>query len=283
MSNKPPVSGQYAGMIDRALERYLPGPTGNGVNEAMRYSALNGGKRVRPFLTLEFCRVCGASVERALPFACAVEMVHAYSLIHDDLPCMDDDSVRRGKPSCHKAFGEANALLAGDALLTLAFETVLGAGQISPENRVKAGLALSRAAGHAGMIGGQAVDIRIDQCGADLNTLIETDKLKTGRLIEAAAVLGCLAAGADSKKTDAAGKYASHIGLAFQIVDDLLDSGQEDGGRDEKPTYVTLMGAEKAAEKISELTAKAREALEIFGSEAEILKEFAEKLAQRKS
>ncbi|MBR6634942.1 MAG: polyprenyl synthetase family protein, partial [Clostridia bacterium] len=188
----------------------------------MLYSLKNGGKRVRPMLVLEFCRVCGGDVQAALPFACAVEMIHTYSLIHDDLPCMDDDDFRRGMPSCHKQYGEATALLAGDGLLTLAF-SVLSKAALSAERKIEAVKVLADCAGHLGMIGGQTMDLAHEGQKITLDQLRKTDALKTGRLIRCACALGCIAAGADEEMHKAAEKYADSIGLAFQIVDDLLD------------------------------------------------------------
>ena len=192
----------FLNMINDALEEYLP-KSGDIVSEAMKYSVRNGGKRIRPMLTLEFCKACGAEPEKALPFACAVEMIHTYSLIHDDLPCMDDDDYRRGKPSCHIAFGEANALLAGDALLTLAFETAVKA-DIATENVVRAVKELSYSAGILGMVGGQVLDLQNENKALTLSELEQIHNLKTGELIRVACVLGCVAAGADEEKIKSA-------------------------------------------------------------------------------
>ena len=223
--------------------------------EAMAYSLEAGGKRLRPMLALEFCRLAGGEPEKAMPFACAVEMIHTYSLIHDDLPCMDNDDMRRGKPSCHKAFGEATALLAGDALLTKAFE-MLSKAELPPERIVKAAAILSRCAGIDGMIGGQAVDLLNEAQAPDFDILELTCRLKTAALLQAACLLGTAAAGND-QMTDKAREYGLNLGLAFQIVDDILDvtgdsallgkpvgSDAENG----KTTFVTLCGLEKARE-----------------------------------
>ena len=258
--------------------------------EAMSYSLENGGKRIRPALTLEFCRICGGDVKSAVPFALAVEMIHTYSLIHDDLPCMDDDDMRRGKPSNHKVFGYANALLAGDGLLTLAFETLLSAPDLSFEQKAKAGLELAKAAGCAGMIAGQVMDLENEGKKAALDEVSATDRLKTGELIRAAALLGCIAAGADEEKKKAATEYCDNIGLAFQIVDDILDVTSDDitlgkpvgsDSENEKSTYVSLLGLEKSKEFADELTQKAKAALEIFGKEKDFLAQLADKLASR--
>ena len=195
--------------------------------ESMEYSVKNGGKRVRPLLTLLFCDACGGDVNSALPFAQAVEFIHTYSLIHDDLPCMDDDDYRRGKPSNHKVYGEAFALLAGDGLLTAAFERISQGcldGLYDSETAISGVSALSSLAGSRGMIGGQVVDLlNENNPDADFETLQLMDSLKTGALIEAACVLGCIVAGADEEQIEAARTFAQIIGLAFQIKDDILD------------------------------------------------------------
>lgn len=243
--------------------------------EAMAYSLEAGGKRLRPMLALEFCRLAGGESEKAMPFACAVEMIHTYSLIHDDLPCMDNDDMRRGKPSCHKAFGEATALLAGDALLTKAFE-MLSKAELPPERIVKAAAILSRCAGIDGMIGGQAVDLLNEAQAPDFDILELTCRLKTAALLQAACLLGTAAAGND-QMTDKAREYGLNLGLAFQIVDDILDvtgdsallgkpvgSDAENG----KTTFVTLCGLEKARELAEKYSRGAVEVLaQIPGSE----------------
>lgn len=276
-------------MINEALEKYLP-ESDDIVSEAMKYSVRNGGKRIRPMLTLEFCRACGADPEKALPFACAVEMIHTYSLIHDDLPCMDDDDFRRGKPSCHIAFGEANALLAGDALLTLAFETAVKA-DVAAENVVRAVKELSYSAGILGMVGGQVLDLQNENKALTLAELEQIHNLKTGELIRVACVLGCVAAGADEEKIKSAEAYARGIGLTFQIVDDILDvtSDAETLGKpigsdaeNKKTTYVSLLGIEKSKEVAAELTQKAKEALAVYEENTEALSELADNLLIRK-
>ena len=276
-------------MINDALEEYLP-KSDDIVSEAMKYSVRNGGKRIRPMLTLEFCKACGAEPEKALPFACAVEMIHTYSLIHDDLPCMDDDDYRRGKPSCHIAFGEANALLAGDALLTLAFETAVKA-DIAAENVVRAVKELSYSAGILGMVGGQVLDLQNENKALTLSELEQIHNLKTGELIRVACVLGCVAAGADEEKIKAAEAYAKGIGLTFQIVDDILDvtSDAETLGKpigsdaeNQKTTYVSLLGIEKSKEVAAELTRKAKAALAVYDENTEALSLLADNLLIRK-
>ncbi|MDE6133098.1 MAG: polyprenyl synthetase family protein, partial [Oscillospiraceae bacterium] len=196
------------------------------IAQAMWYSLSAGGKRIRPVLMLEFCRMCGGDVEKVLPSACALEMIHTFSLIHDDLPCMDNDDFRRGKPSCHKAYGEAEALLAGDALLNLAYEIISSSG-LPAETKIAVISELSMDVGINGMIGGQVIDTSYDgKMIADL--LLEMYSMKTGALLKAACKIGCIAAGADVEKLKAAETYAEKLGLAFQIKDDILDvSGDE--------------------------------------------------------
>lgn len=288
------VQKTYLAQIDEALEKYVYACT-NGqaiVTDAMRYSIRNGGKRVRPMLTLAFCRLCGGEPEKALPFACAVEMIHTYSLIHDDLPCMDDDDLRRGNPACHKQFGECYALLAGDGLLTLAFETLTKASDIAAANVVRAVRVLADCAGVSGMIGGQVIDLLSEEAEPDFALLQLIDRLKTGALIEAAVVLGCIAAGVtDDKILLAAKTYAQNIGLVFQIVDDMLDvtSNSEELGKpvgsdakNEKVTFVKLLGLEKCRALADSLTQDAVDALQEISGDTEFLETFARKLAVRK-
>lgn len=286
---------KYIEIINNSLQKYVY-KAENGqdyVVDAMSYSVTNGGKRIRPVLVLEFCRVCGGNVEDALPFACAVEMIHTYSLIHDDLPCMDNDDMRRGKPSCHKAFGEEYALLAGDGLLTLAFETALrDADGIFPENKIKAVRTLASLAGVSGMVGGQVLDLQSESTEPTLKKLQTIDALKTGALIKASVLLGCYAANeTDDERIKGALKYAEKIGLAFQIVDDILDVTSDSAtlgkpvGSDEKNekiTYVSLMGIDKSKQTVKELTDDAINALTVFGNDTDFLKNLALSLAGRK-
>ena len=286
---------EYAEIINAYLEKALPQcDFGEAVvHEAMNYSLSIGGKRIRPVLVLEFCRVCGGNIEDALCLAAALEMVHTYSLIHDDLPCMDNDDMRRGMPSCHIKYGYEYALLAGDGLLTRAFGVIADSefAKKNPALAIKAVAALSSLAGANGMIGGQVIDLKNENRKAGLETISKMDELKTGALIKCAALMGCIAADADEKKIEAATEYASKIGQAFQIVDDILDvTGDEKNlgkpiGSDKesgKSTYYTLLGLEKAQEYADRLTDEAVEALGIFGEESEFLKELAFMLAKRK-
>ena len=261
------------------------------VADAMKYSAEIGGKRLRPAILLEFYEICGGSAAGATDVACALEMIHTYSLIHDDLPCMDNDDMRRGKPACHIAFGETNALLAGDGLLTYAFETAASAEGIEPSALIKAIGVLAQRAGTRGMIGGQEIDLGIEGKDASLETVLAMYKMKTGALISAAAEIGCILAGADETKVGAASEFAYCLGLAFQIQDDILDAtgsaevlGKPIGSDAEnhKSTYLSHMGAEFSKQKVRELTEKAKSALAPFGEKADELCRLADSLIDRK-
>ncbi len=236
--------------------------------DAMRYSLLAGGKRLRPVMVLEFCRACGGDVEAALPFAAAVEMVHTYSLIHDDLPCMDNDDYRRGRLTNHKVYGEATAVLAGDALLTSAFMR-LSMAKLPPERICLAVAMLSECAGELGMVGGQMLDLEAEECNEEEIGAIHTRK--TGALISAACTLGVIAAGGTDEQMDAAAQYAAGLGLAFQIRDDMLDIigdehklGKQTGKDIEKNTYPRLFSMEQCQKKVDKLTNYALDALKIF-------------------
>lgn len=287
---------EYADIINSFLKEILPQcDFGESVvHDAMNYSLSIGGKRIRPVLTLEFCRACGGNIEDAMSLAAALEMVHTYSLIHDDLPCMDDDDMRRGMPSCHVKYGYEYALLAGDGLLTAAFGVIADStlAKKNPVAAIKAVSALSSLAGANGMIGGQVIDLKNENRNAGLSTLQKMDELKTGALIKCAALFGCIAAEADEEKTNAALTYASKVGQAFQIVDDILDvTGDEKNlgkpiGSDKesgKSTYYTLLGLQKARECADKLTDEAVKALSVFGEEGEFLKELAYMLARREN
>ncbi len=283
----------YAERVETALDKTVPmvDCPQKAVLEAMRYSLLGGGKRLRGALLLAFYEACGGKGEEAMPFACALEMVHAYSLIHDDLPCMDDDDLRRGKPSCHKAYGEATALLAGDGLLTHAFDTMLHA-KTEPAKLVKAAACLSEAIGCFGMIGGQVMDLANEEKD-DVNEarLRDTDALKTGALIKAACQMGCILAGAEDKLS-AAGEYAEKIGLAFQITDDILDVtatteelGKPIGSDKEqnKATYVSLYGIDKAKELSAQLLSEAKKSIDNAGLNSNFLLDMTDYILNRKN
>ena len=273
--------------VEARLETLLAATTDaqRAVEEAMAYSALAGGKRLRAALALAFCRLACGRDAHALDFACAIEMVHAYSLIHDDLPCMDDDDLRRGKPSCHIQFGEATALLAGDGLLTYAFETMLGAATQPEVGWTRAGeaaLCLARAIGVEGMIGGQVADLDFEtHPPKDAASLYRMVAMKTGALIRASCRIGCILGDAGPALTERADIYADKIGLAFQIIDDILDvigdeqtlgkpigSDRESG----KTTFAALYGLDRARQIALSLTEEAKAALqEIPGSEELLL------------
>lgn len=281
---------KYCNTVNTELMKYLPEANDGqrDVTKAMRYSLSNGGKRLRPIFVLEFCRMCGGDVNKALPYACAVEYIHTYSLIHDDLPCMDNDDMRRGKPSCHKMYGEATALLAGDALLTHAFE-ICSVSELSDSQNLRAVSLLSQNAGVGGMIGGQVIDLKYEQSDPSVSDILTVHRLKTGALISAACILGCIAADADDEKIALASRYAYMIGTAFQIRDDLLDiMGDEEKlgkpvGSDadnDKTTYVTLVGADRAQQDVKTLTDKAVEILDSFGDN-DFMKTLSEYLVNR--
>lgn len=285
---------EYAGMVEAGLDRLLPldGLRQDPVMEAMRYSALGGGKRLRGAFVLEFCRISGGDVQAVLPYACAIEMIHAYSLIHDDLPCMDNDDMRRGKPSCHRAFDEATALLAGDGLLNRAFETAVSveaAGRLDAARVLRLTRELAGAAGFYGMIGGQCIDLAYDGRVPDLTTLNELIVLKTGALIRVACRMGCIAAGASEAQIAAADTFASRLGLAFQIRDDMLDvegdaavlgKATHADERQGKTTYPALLGMEACRREVDRLTGEAVEALDQF-ADREFLTELAWSLTSR--
>ncbi len=286
----------YVNLIETALKNYLP--QGEYIEQtlidSMEYSLMCGGKRIRPLLTLLFCELCGEDVKKALPYACAVEMIHTYSLIHDDLPCMDDDDYRRGRPSNHKVYGDDIATLAGDAMQSLAFEIMLSHSAVSlvtSDCAVKAAYTLASYCGTLGMVGGQVIDIQSEGKSAPLEILQQMDEKKTGALIKAACEMGCIIAKADEKKLNAATQYAHCIGLAFQIVDDILDvtSTSDDLGKpvgsdsdNDKSTYVSLLGVDKCKELVDELTQKALDSLSAFDGDTKALTDLALSLAKRK-
>lgn len=278
--------------IEQRLDGLIPekGDNFSAARRAMRYSLLNGGKRIRPVLLLEFYKLCGGEGDGALNFAAALEMIHTYSLIHDDLPCMDNDDMRRGKPSCHRAFGEDTALLAGDALLTLAFSAAAKTENIPPERVLRAISVLSDNAGIDGMVGGQVMDLEFEKTGATAEELKEMYLKKTSCLLKAAAVCGCVLAGADDEYIKYASEYADSLGLAFQIIDDILDCTADEVtlgkpiGSDEKngkTTYVTLYGIDGARKKAAELSENAESLLDNFKGDSTPLKELTKYLLNR--
>jgi geranylgeranyl diphosphate synthase type II len=236
----------------------------------MRYGVFGRCKRIRPILALESCRACGGNPRQALPAACAIELVHTYSLIHDDLPAMDDDDFRRGKPTVHKKFGEATAILAGDGLLTLAFEVI--AGYSKPEIASRMALELARAAGTLGMVGGQVMDLAFEGKAKDRKTIEYINLNKTARLFEVSCRMGAIAAGAPSPEIKALARFGRFFGLSFQIVDDIMDKGP----------YVRRFGMAAARKDAGLVMKKARGSLRIFGKKAEGLKEITDQLLKRR-
>ncbi|MBU4377430.1 MAG: polyprenyl synthetase family protein [Candidatus Omnitrophica bacterium] len=260
--------------IDRALDRYLPKKTAmpNLIHEAMRYSVLNGGKRIRPILLVESAKSAGRKTGDALLLGCAIELIHAYSLIHDDLPSMDDAATRRGRPSCHIKYGEANAILAGDALLSLAFNVI---SQIKDKKKIGDIIfEVSRAIGTFGMVGGQAIDLSIkDKANINLPTMEYINILKTGSLIKVSCKIGGIIGSASQKKIKALEAYGEHLGLAFQIVDDILD---DDG-------YAKIVGISAAREEAEDLISVAKKSVDVFGKKAGNLNKIADFILKREN
>lgn len=260
------------------------------VLDAMSYSLRLGGKRIRPYLLRQFYLLCGGENNSSINFEVAIESIHTYSLIHDDLPCMDDDDMRRGKPSCHKKYGEAYALLAGDGLLTEAFGIAAKTKNIDSSLVVKALSVLSELSGVKGMIGGQTIDLLSEGKTVGEEVLREICALKTGALIKSACTIGCILANASENEILAATKYAECLGLAFQIEDDILDciGDEQKLGKpihsdedNNKSTFVTVFGIDKCKEKVANLTEEAKNALNVFGSKADNLKALADFLCNR--
>ena len=278
--------------IECALEKYFTADLPQKrLFEAMRYSLLAGGKRIRPVLTEKFCEAAGGQANKALPIACAVEILHTYSLIHDDLPCMDNDDLRRGRPTNHKVYGECVATLAGDALQCAAFQTILGA-DLPPEVRAGAALTLAQAAGQDGMVGGQILDMEGETRPLSLEEVAHMNGLKTGCLLRAACVMGVQAAGltAESREAQAAAAYADAIGLAFQIRDDMLNvtsdaatMGKPVGNDEEshKSTYVSLLGLEACKQEVLRQTEAAKASIRGVFQDTAFLEALADYLAGR--
>ena len=268
-------SREYREFIEGYLKNIYPQFRGEPQNElfdAMEYSLLAGGKRLRPIFAMDFCRMAGGDWRDAAPFAAAMEMIHTYSLIHDDLPCMDNDDFRRGRPTNHKVYGETMAILAGDALLTDAFLIASSADLPDPAQMGLAISVLAQNAGSLGMVGGQVLDIRSETRELTEQEVIDIQSRKTGALINSACVLGVIAGGGDEEMVQAAATFAGALGLAFQIRDDMLDviGTQEEMGKgvgtdETKNTFVKLYGLEKCGELVQRYTAAAIDALKVFG------------------
>ncbi len=281
----------YKPIIENRIDELLPETNApyNEVVKASRYSLKLGGKRIRPIVMMEFCRLFGGDYKSALDFAVALEMIHTYSLIHDDLPCMDNDDFRRGKPSCHKAFSEDMALLAGDALLTEAFAVAANANT-DADIKVKAVATLSQMAGFSGMLGGQVIDLSFVKNPPDLDSLCDMYARKTGCLLRAAAIIGATVGGATESEVNKADIFAQKVGLAFQIIDDILDVtadpellGKPVGSDDknQKTTFVSILGLEGARAEAKRLTDDALKLLNGFEGNTENMKALTEYLLQR--
>jgi geranylgeranyl diphosphate synthase type II len=265
---------ERTGIIDKALYGFLPGKKDfpGHLQEALRYSIFSGGKRVRPFLVTEAVLICGGTIGESLPLACAFEMIHTYSLIHDDLPSMDDDSVRRGKKTCHVQFDEATAILAGDALLSHAFNVIASSKSVSKERIVKVIQIVSRAIGPYGMVAGQAADMKHQERKVNLPMMNKINGLKTGELITACLEAGALWGGGSSSDVKRARLYGRNIGFLFQVVDDIIDA---DG-------YAAMAGIEAAYKKAEILRDEAKKQLKTFGQRGKALNQFADFLYERK-
>jgi len=283
---------EYRQKIDKALEGYFRLPDSlpySGLADAMRYSLLAGGKRIRPMLVLEFCRIAGGDVDKAMPVACGIEMLHTYSLIHDDLPCMDNDELRRGRPTNHVVYGECTATLAGDTLQAEAFGTVLRA-ELPTERRAECARILADSVGLDGMCGGQYLDMLWE--GRDLSEqeLTEINSRKTGALLVAACQMGVAAAGGSARMLECAGHFGAAIGMAFQIRDDMLDelSTVEMLGKpiasdrqENKHTYMALMGREGCEKAVTKLTQFAKQILGEAFDDTAFLRQLADALSVR--
>ena len=256
--------------IESALDRLVPIDPPAGLGDAMRYAVLDGGKRLRPLLVLAACEAVDGQSEAAMRAAAAVELIHAYSLVHDDMPCMDDDALRRGKPTVHVKYGEAQAMLAGDAMQALAFEVLTPEEGLAPALQARLVGLLARAAGHEGMAGGQAIDLASIGLALDEAALREMHRRKTGTLLQASVLMGAACGKTTPQAWQALSDYGAAIGLAFQVVDDILDVTQasetlgKTAGKDlenNKPTYVTVLGLDAARRQAAELHRQAQAAL----------------------
>jgi farnesyl diphosphate synthase len=285
---------ETAERINTALDGLLPKEQGSETRllSAVRYAALGGGKRLRPFFTLEAGRIFDADEGSLLRAACAIECVHTYSLVHDDLPAMDDDDLRRGRPTLHREYDEATAILAGDALLTFAFELMADpATHPDPQMRCKLIAALAKASGAQGMVAGQAADMAGADIGSDLIAVTRMNRLKTGALINFAVDAGALIGGASEAEKTALSRYAHDVGLAFQMVDDLLDAEGvvRDTGkavakdRDRgKVNFVTVMGTDATRERVNMLAKQAKQHLALFGTRARVLLDAVDFIVERR-
>jgi farnesyl diphosphate synthase len=280
--------------VEAALEAWVPVDAPGGMGEAMRYGILDGGKRLRPLLVMAACDAVGGDPAAAMHAAVAVELIHAYSLIHDDMPCMDNDVLRRGKPTVHVRYGQAMAMLAGDAMQALAFEVLTPEEGMAPALQARLTALLARSAGHAGMAGGQAIDLASIGCTLDEAALRDMHRRKTGALLQASVLMGAACGRADAAASAALAAYGAAVGLAFQVVDDILDVTQasetlgKTAGKDlhhNKPTYVSVLGLEAARRYAGELRRQALAALDAsgLGRDAGRLAVLADKVVERES
>jgi len=280
--------------VEAALEAWVPVDAPGGMGEAMRYGILDGGKRLRPLLVMAACDAVGGDRAAAMHAAVAVELIHAYSLIHDDMPCMDNDVLRRGKPTVHVRYGQAMAMLAGDAMQALAFEVLTPEEGMAPALQARLTALLARSAGHAGMAGGQAIDLASIGCTLDEAALRDMHRRKTGALLQASVLMGAACGRADAAASAALAAYGAAVGLAFQVVDDILDVTQasetlgKTAGKDlhhNKPTYVSVLGLEAARRYAGELRRQALAALDAsgLGRDAGRLAVLADKVVERES
>ena len=290
------IMAAYRGLVDAALERWLPpaGAPPRTIHEAMRYSVFAGGKRLRPLLALFGCEAVGGTLDDAMPAAVALELIHTYSLVHDDLPAMDDDDFRRGRPTCHKVYGEAIGILAGDALLTHAFQILgdsAGAG-VPAARRLQIIAEIAAAAGSAGMVGGQTMDIQAEGKTLDPETLLILHSKKTGALLRVSVRVGGLAGGADDAALAFLTRYGERMGLAFKIVDDILDiegdsaeMGKTAGSdlRKKKATYPAVFGLDASRQESIRLLEEAREAVRLLGEKGAVLAALADFVGNRRS
>lgn len=287
------TANEYKKYVDAKLSEYFK-PSGlsyDGLLESMHYSLTAGGKRIRPMLVLEFCRISGGNIEKTLPVACAIEMLHTYSLIHDDLPCMDNDALRRGKPTNHVVYGECTATLAGDALQAEAFGTI-ARSQLPAEARVTCVEILADAVGSDGMCAGQYLDMVGEHKLLSEDELNDINSRKTGSLLTAACRMGVAAAGGNKAMLDAAAQYGACVGAAFQIRDDILDviSTSEELGKpvgsdaqEQKNTYMALLGEDKCMQMIEKLTDQAKNAIAGAFEDTKFLCELADSMVTRKN
>ena len=279
--------------VEAALSAWVPTDAPGGLGEAMRYGVLDGGKRLRPLLALAAAQAVQGQAEAAMRAAVAVELIHAYSLIHDDMPCMDNDVLRRGKPTVHVQFGQAQAMLAGDAMQALAFEVLTPAHGVEPAVQARLCALLARAAGHAGMAGGQAIDLASVGKPLAEEVLRDMHRRKTGALLQASVLMGAACGPVDARVHDALSHYGAALGLAFQVVDDVLDVTQasavlgKTAGKDQdqnKPTYVQLLGLDRARRYAQELRTQAHEALAASGlASPPVLARLADKVVDREN